>query len=109
MEIRGIGIIDIRQMYGIGAVLMKKTIDMAIHLELWQESKTYDRLGLTDSYTDIMGVQIPQIILPVRPGRNLAVVIEVAARNMGLKRLGYSAAGELDRRLKEVAAQSRQS
>ena len=56
-----------------------------------------------------MGVQIPQIILPVRPGRNLAVVIEVAARNMGLKRLGYSAAGELDRRLKEVAAQSRQS
>ena len=103
MEIRGIGIIDIRQMYGIGAVLMRKSIEMAIHLELWQESKVYDRLGLTDSYTTIMGVKIPQIVLPVRPGRNLAVVIEVAARNLGLKRLGYSAAGELDRRLKEVA------
>ena len=106
MEIRGIGIIDIRQMYGIGAVLMTKSIDMAIHLELWQEGKAYDRLGLKDNYTTIMGVKIPQIVLPVRPGRNLAVVIEVAARNMGLKRLGYSAASELDRRLKEMAAQS---
>ena len=95
-------------MYGISAVLMRKPIDMAIHLELWQESKTYDRLGLTDNYTDIMGVRIPQIILPVRPGRNLAVVIEVAARNLGLKRLGYSAAIELDRRLKESTAQPKQ-
>ena len=109
MEIRGIGIIDIRQMFGIGAVLMSKTIDMAIHLELWQEGKTYDRLGLKDSCTSIMGVQIPQIVLPVRPGRNLAVVIEVAARNLSLKRLGYSAAGELDRRLREMAMQSSDS
>ncbi len=103
MEIRGIGIIDIRRMYGIGAVLSDKAIDLVIHLELWKESKTYDRLGLTDSYTDIMGVSVPEIVLPVRPGRNLAVVIEVAARNQGLKRLGYSAAGELDRRLKDMA------
>ena len=103
MEIRGIGIIDIRQMFGIGAVLMNKSIDMVIHLELWQENKTYDRLGLTDSYTTIMGVKIPQIILPVRPGRNLAVVIDVAARNLSLKRLGYSAAAELDRRLRDMA------
>ena len=106
MEIRGIGIIDIRRMYGISAVLMNKSIDMVIHLELWQESKAYDRLGLNDSFATIMGVKIPQIILPVRPGRNLAVVIEVAARNLSLKRLGYSAAGELDRRLKEMAGQS---
>ena len=105
MEIRGIGIIDIRRMYGISAVLMNKSIDMVIHLELWQESKAYDRLGLNDSFATIMGVKIPQIILPVRPGRNLAVVIEVAARNLSLKRLGYSAAGELDRRLKEMAGQ----
>ncbi len=108
MEIRGIGIIDIRQMYGIGAVLMRKSVEMAIHLELWQESKAYERLGMSDSYTTIMGVKIPQIVLPVRPGRNLAVVIEVAARNLGLKRLGYSAANELDRRLKEVAIHSRE-
>ena len=104
MEIRGIGIIDIRQMYGIGAVLMNKSIDIVIHLELWQENKAYDRLGLVDNYTTIMGVKIPQIVLPVRPGRNLAVVIEVAARNLGLKRLGYSAAAELDRRLRDMAA-----
>jgi HPr kinase/phosphorylase len=103
MEIRGIGIIDIRQMYGIGAVLMNKSIDIVIHLELWQENKAYDRLGLVDNYTTIMGVKIPQIVLPVRPGRNLAVVIEVAARNLGLKRLGYSAAAELDRRLRDMA------
>ena len=109
MEIRGIGIIDIRQMYGIGAVLMSKSIDMVIHLELWQENKVYDRLGLTDTYATIMGVKVPQIILPVRPGRNLAVVIEVAARNLGLKRLGYSAATELDRRLRDMMNQSQDS
>ena len=108
MEIRGIGIIDIRQMYGIGAVLRSKSIDMVIHLELWQESKSYDRLGLKDAYTTIMGVRIPEIVLPVRPGRNLAVVIEVAARNLGLKRLGYSAASELDRRLKDRMNQNQQ-
>jgi len=103
MEIRGIGIIDIRSMYGIGAVLRNKTIDMVIHLELWQDNKVYDRLGLNDHYTSIMGVQLPQLVLPVRPGRNLAVVIEVAARNLGLKRLGYSAAQELDRRLRALS------
>ena len=102
MEIRGIGIIDIRAMYGIGSVLPIKSIDLVIHLELWKEGKAYDRLGLNDQYTTIMGVRLPQIILPVRPGRNLAVVIEVAARNLGLKRTGYSAAGELDRRLKSM-------
>ena len=107
MEIRGIGIIDIRAMFGIGAVLRSKSIDMVIHLELWQEKKNYDRLGLNDTYTSIMGVKIPEIILPVRPGRNLAVVIEVAARNLSLKKLGYSAAQELDRRLNEMVSHNK--
>ena len=102
MEIRGIGIIDIKAMYGISAVLMTKSIDLVIHLEAWKEKKTYDRLGLTDDFTTIMDVRVPQLVLPVRPGRNLAVVIEVAARNFSLKRLGYSAAQELDRRLNEL-------
>ncbi|MBQ8082103.1 MAG: HPr kinase/phosphorylase [Clostridia bacterium] len=102
MEIRGIGIIDIRAMFGVGAVLMSKSIDMVIHLELWEENKVYDRLGLNESYTTIMGVKVPEIVLPVRPGRNLAVVIEVAARNLSLKKLGYSAAHELDRRLNDM-------
>ncbi len=89
-------------MYGIGAVLQSKSIDLVMHLEPWKEHKEYDRLGLVDNYTEIMDVRVPEIILPVRPGRNLAVVIEVAARNFSLKRMGYSAAQELDRRLNEM-------
>ncbi len=99
MEIRGIGIIDIRAMYGVGSVLLNKRIDMEIHLENWKEKKEYDRLGLSEEYTEIMGVRIPYLVIPVRPGRNLAIIIEVAARNFSLKKMGYSAAKELDRRL----------
>ena len=102
MEIRGIGIIDIKAMFGIGAVLMNKDIDLVIHMENWNEDKSYDRLGLTDNYTTIMDVELSQILLPVRPGRNLAIIIEVAARNYSLKRLGYSAAKELDQRLNDL-------
>ena len=102
MEIRGIGIIDIKTMYGIGSVMMSKSVDLVIHLEHWKEKKSYDRLGLTEDFTTIMDVRVPQIVLPVRPGRNLAIVIEVAARNHTLKRTGYSAAKELDRRLNEM-------
>lgn len=102
MEIRGIGIIDIRQMYGIGSVLMSKSIDMEIHLELWNEEKEYDRLGLEENYTTIMNVNVPCLTLPVKPGRNLAIIIEVAARNLSLKRMGYSAARELDKRLNSM-------
>ncbi len=104
MEIRGIGIIDIKAMYGISAVLTSKTIDMIIHLEPWKEKKAYDRLGLTEDFTTIMDVRVPQVVLPVRPGRNVAVVIEVAARNYSLKQMGYSAPLELDRRLSNMAA-----
>lgn len=102
MEIRGIGIIDIKAMYGIGAVLMSKSIDLVIHLEPWKEQKSYDRLGLSDQYTTLMDVRVPQLVLPVRPGRNLAIIMEVAARNYSLKNMGYSAAKELDRRLTEM-------
>lgn len=105
MEIRGIGIIDIRQMYGVGAVMMSKSIDMEIHLENWNEQKEYDRLGLDENYTTIMGVKVPSITVPVKPGRNLAIIIEVAARNLSLKRMGYSAARELDKRLTDMMNQ----
>ncbi len=105
MEIRGIGIIDIRQMYGIGAVLMSKSIDLGIHLEQWNESKEYDRLGLEENFITIMDVKVPSLVLPVKPGRNLAIIIEVAARNLSLRRLGYSAARELDKRLNEMMGQ----
>ena len=105
MEIRGIGIIDIRQMYGIGAVLMRKSIDLEIHLEHWDDKKEYDRLGLEENYTTIMDVKVPSLVLPVKPGRNLAIIIEVAARNLSLKRMGYSAARELDKRLTDLMNQ----
>ncbi|MFH1880185.1 MAG: HPr(Ser) kinase/phosphatase [Bacillota bacterium] len=102
MEIRGIGIIDIRAMYGVGAITLSKTIDIVIHLEKWDQEKEYDRLGLTEESIEIMSVKVPYQVMPVRPGRNLAIIIEVAARNLSLKRLGYSAAIELDRRLSDM-------
>ena len=106
MEIRGIGIIDIRAMYGAGSVVLSKSIDLVIHMEKWDSNKEYDRLGLTEETVTILGVQVPYQVMPVRPGRNLAVIIEVAARNLSLKRMGYSAAHELDRRLNELIAQN---
>jgi len=109
MEIRGIGIIDIRAMYGVGSVIISKSIDMVIHMEKWDQNKEYDRLGLTEETVTILGVKVPYQIMPVRPGRNLAIIIEVAARNLSLKRLGYSAAHELDRRLNEMIAQNKGS
>jgi len=102
MEIRGVGIIDIRAMYGISAVLLNKSIDMEINLEPWEEKKEYDRLGLEEEFSEIMEVKIPKLVIPVRPGRNLAIIIEIAARNLSLKRMGYSAARELDKRLNDM-------
>lgn len=102
MEIRGIGIIDIKAMYGVSAVAMSKSIDLVMHMEKWVDGKEYDRLGLSEETITILGVKVPHQIMPVRPGRNLAIIIEVAARNLSLKRMGYSAAHELDRRLNEM-------
>jgi HPr kinase/phosphorylase len=103
MEIRGVGIIDISKMYGVGAIMRSKSIDMVVHLEMWQADKEYDRLGMTDNYIDILSVQVPNLLLPIHPGRNLAVVLEVAARNLRLKQSGYNAAEELTRRHIEKA------
>ena len=104
MEIRGIGIIDIRAMYGVGSVIISKSIDLIMHMEHWVENKEYERFGLAEETITIMGVKVPHQIMPVRPGRNVAIIVEVAARNLGLKRLGYSAAHELDRRMNEMIA-----
>lgn len=103
MEIRGVGIINVANIYGAGAVQRKKAIDMQVHLEMWQDGKEYDRLGLTENYTEILGVKIPSLLLPIHPGRNLAVVLEVAARNLRQKQMGYNAAIELARRSAEIA------
>ena len=95
MEIRGIGVIDVKAMYGIGAVAFSKTIDLIIELEIWDENKAYDRIGLQDDKIEIMGVHVPHQTMPIKPGRNLAIIVEVAARNFSLKRSGYNAAREL--------------
>jgi HPr kinase/phosphorylase len=102
MEIRGIGIIDIKAMYGVGAVINNKAINMVIYLEFWDNSKEYDRLGLSEDHMEILGVKLPKVVLPVRPGRNLAIIVEVAVRNWRLKQMGYNAARELDNRLNSM-------
>ncbi len=95
IELRGIGIINARRIFGMGAVKLTEKIDMVIHLEPWDPEKVYDRLGLEDEYVDIMGVKIPATVVPVKPGRNLAIIIEVAAMNNRQKKMGYNAAREL--------------
>ena len=108
MEIRGIGIIDIKAMYGVGAVINNKPLDLVIQMELWDDNKEYDRLGLDEEYIEILGVKLPKIVLPVRPGRNLAIIVEVAARNFRLKNMGYHAARELDNRLNALMRMNRE-
>ena len=99
LEIRGIGILDIKRLYGVGAIRNSKGIDLVIELEYWDENKEYDRVGLDEEYTEILDVNLVKITVPVKPGRNLAMIVEVAARNHRQKQLGYNAAEELNNRL----------
>ena len=94
VELRGIGIVDVRQIFGVGAVKQKQTIHLVVNLEQWREGVLYDRLGLNDQYVNILGINVPAVTIPVRPGRNLAVILEVAAMNARQKHLGYNAALE---------------
>lgn len=99
MEIRGLGIVDIRSLYGIGAVKNSKKIDMVVNLETWDEGKYYDRLGLDENFTSILDTKVEQLVIPVRPGRNISTILELAARNKRLKSSGYNAAVEFNQRL----------
>lgn len=99
VEVRGIGIIDIKEIFGMGAIKDEQQIDMVIHLEAWDKNKQYDRLGMIDEYTNIMGINVPSITIPVKLGRNIAVIVEVAAMNNRQKKMGYNAAVELNNRL----------
>lgn len=95
MELRGIGIINVKSMYGSGSVLDEKQIQLVIQFETWQQGKEYDRIGDGVSTTEYFGIKLPKLIIPVSPGRNLAILIEVAARNYRLKSMGYDASEEL--------------
>ena len=95
IELRGIGIINARKLFGMGAIKLQEKIDMVINLEQWDSAKVYDRMGLDNEYMKILGVEVPTLTIPVKPGRNLAAIIEVAAMNNRQKKMGYNAAREL--------------
>lgn len=102
MEIRGIGIVDISKLYGIGSVLDSTKIDFVVQFEEYLEGREYDRLGIDSEYMEILGVKVPMVIVPVRQGRNLAVILEASARNFSLKAQGYNAALELNDKMREM-------
>ena len=95
LELRGIGIVNARRIFGMGSIKMTEKIDMVINLEPWDSNKTYDRMGIEEEFTEIIGIKIPSLTIPVKPGRNLAVILEVAAMNNRQKKMGYNAAQEL--------------
>ncbi len=101
IELRGIGIVDVRRLFGMGSVKMTEKIDLIINLEPWVSGKNYDRFGLDTEFTEIMGIRVPSITVPVKPGRNLAIIIEVAAMNNRQKKMGYNTAEEFNRKLLE--------
>lgn len=99
IELRGIGIVDVRRLFGMGAVKDTERIDLVVQLENWVEGKMYDRLGTDDEHLNILGIELPAITVPVRPGRDLATILEIAAMNHRQKKMGYNTAEEFNKKL----------
>ncbi|MDR1654705.1 MAG: HPr(Ser) kinase/phosphatase [Treponema sp.] len=99
MEIRGMGIINVTHLFGVGAIRERKEIQLVVVLEEWDNNKIYDRLGTEENYMEILGVNIPKLEIPVKPGRNIPIIIETAAMNERLKKMGYNAAEEFNRNI----------
>lgn len=99
IELRGIGVVDVRRLFGMGSVKATEKVDMVIKLEPWVDGKMYANIGCDSEYTDVMGIKIPTTTIPVKPGRNLAVVLEIAAMNNRQKKMGYNTAEEFNRKL----------
>lgn len=95
IELRGVGVLNARRLFGMGAVKLTEKVDMVVELEQWDSDKVYDRLGLENEYTEILGIKVPVTTVPVKPGRNLSIIIEAAAMNNRQKKMGYNAAREL--------------
>lgn len=106
IELRGIGIVDVRRLFGMGSVKLTEKIDMVVHLEPWRKDVVYDRMGLETEYTNILGINVPSVTIPVKPGRNLAIIVEVAAMNNRQKKLGYNAAKELDAKISRGSSEA---
>jgi HPr kinase/phosphorylase len=101
MELRGLGIINVRDLFGVAATRASKRIELVVQLERWDEHREYDRLGLDETMYELVGVKVPFICMPVAPGRNLATLVEVAARNQLLRSRGLNAARDLVERLEQ--------
>ena len=101
IELRGIGVVDVRRLFGMGSVKATEKIDLVINLEPWDADKIYDRFGLDEEFADILGIKIPSLTIPVKPGRNLAIILEIAAMNNRQKKMGYNTAEEFNKRLME--------
>jgi len=101
IELRGIGIIDVKRIFGMGSVKDTENIDLVINMENWKDGKAYDRLGMESETYDILGIKVPSLTIPIKPGRNLAIIVEVAAMNQRQRKMGYNAAQELNDRLLE--------
>jgi HPr kinase/phosphorylase len=97
MEIRGLGIINITHLFGVGAIRDRKQIQLVVQLEFWDDKKSYDRIGSQENTIDILGVHVPLVVVPIKPGRNVPVIIETAARNERLKKMGYYSAREFNK------------
>lgn len=95
LELRGIGIINARRLFGMGSIKVTEKIDMIVKMEIWDSEKVYDRMGMESEYSTILGIKVPSHTIPVKPGRNLAIILEVAAMNNRQKKMGYNAAQEL--------------
>ena len=108
IELRGIGIIDVKALYGVSSVMDTQNIDLVIKLEEWDKDKEYDRLGLEEEYTEYLGNKIVCHNIPIRPGRNLAIICESAAVNHRQKKMGYNAAQELYARVQNSLAKKRE-
>lgn len=109
MEIRGLGILDIERLYGVGSVKNSEYISVVVELEIWDKLKEYDRVGLDEKFTRILDKKVSTVTVPVKPGRNVAMIIEVAVRNFRQKLLGYNAAEELNRRIKDRVRDKKQN
>ena len=109
IELRGIGIIDVKALFGVESVKESQSIDLVIKLEDWNKDKEYDRLGLEEEYTEFLGNKVVCHSLPIRPGRNLAIIVESAAVNHRQKKMGYNAAKELYKRVQESLAKRREA
>ncbi|HIE28616.1 TPA: HPr(Ser) kinase/phosphatase [Candidatus Poribacteria bacterium] len=96
MEVRGLGIIDVLTLFGITAIRSRKRVELVVTLEHWDQSKAYDRSGLDEDFYELLGEKLPHVVIPVRPGRNISIIVEVAAMNLRAKKMGYHAAEEFN-------------